>query len=360
MKKPIPKIKNKKLKTLIIAVAVAAAAVLAFNIFLAAGGRPVDSGSQKKVIVEIPQGSSTSQIADILADRDLIRSTFVFRLESKVRFYDEKYIAGTYAVSRSMSSGRIMKKMVSGDTAGKVFTVIEGQSLYKIAASLKKQGVIDTEKEFFDEVENGKFNYRFMKYLPDGPTRLEGFLYPDTYEVPVNADVHKVIDVMLAQFDKKVTSEYYEAAKKKGYNIYEIVTAASVIDREAKLEKDKKNVSSVIYNRLAVDMPLQMDSIISYINKEDKIVATYSDIAVDSDYNPYKNTGLPPGPICSPGLEDIKAALYPADTDYLYFVASPKMDGSDVFSETYKEFLKDKKAFNKAYKKYIKEHPEEE
>ena len=103
-----------------------------------------------------------------------------------------------------------------------------------------------------------------------------------------------------------------------------------------------------------------MDSIISYIHKEDKIRATYSDIQVDSDYNPYQNKGLPPGPICAPGVDAIKGVLHPADTDYLYFVASPKMDGTNVYSKTYEEFLKNKAEFDKAYEEYIKEHPDEE
>lgn len=321
--------------------------------------RPVDSGDDSVVIVNIQQGSGSSVIAGILKENDLIKSELAFKVEARIGNKSANFKAGTYAFSKSMSTGKIIDTIVSGKTAGKTFTVAEGQALYKLADQLDSEGIVD-KKEFYKEVENGKFDYDFIKYLPDGPTRLEGFLYPDTYEVAVDASAHDVIDIMLKRFDNVIGKDYYKQAKEKNKTIYEIITAASVIQKEAGSVDEMKKVSSVIENRIKKDMPLQMDSIISYINKDDKIRATYSDIAVDSDYNPYTNKGLPPGPICSPGKDAIDAALSPDTTKYIYFVASSKMDGTNVFSETYKEFLKNKKAFDKAYEKYVKEHPGEE
>ena len=159
---------------------------------------------------------------------------------------------------------------------------------------------------------------------------------------------------MLAQYEKVYNEKYSQVAPK---DIHKIMTVASIVEREAKTDEDKKNVASVIYNRIKVGMPLQMDSILAYITGEDKIKASLEDTKVESNYNPYKNKGLPPGPICSPGEKAIDAALNPPKTDYLYFVATEKLDGTNVFSETYEEFLKDKAKFNKAYKEYIKKHP---
>lgn len=190
-----------------------------------------------------------------------------------------------------------------------------------------------------------------MKYLPSGANRLEGFLWPDTYTISVRGGAHEAINVMLKKFDSELTSKYYKAAKKNGINIYKLVTLASIVEREASISKDKPYVASVIYNRLHKNMYLQMDSIIAYITGTERVIATYGDISVKSKYNPYKYKGLPPGPICSPGKTALDAAADPANSDYLYFVTSSKLDGSLAFSKTADQFAKDKAAFEKAYKK---------
>ena len=166
---------------------------------------------------------------------------------------------------------------------------------------------------------------------------------------------------MLKSFDDEMNKEgIYDKVEAAGTDLYTVIIKASIAQREAGSAEEMPNVVSVINNRITIGMPLQMDSIIAYIQKEDKIRATYSDIAVESDYNPYTNKGLPPGPICAPGLDAIKATLSPEDTDYLYFVASPEMDGTNRYSETYEDFLKDKADFDKAYEEYIKDHPDKE
>jgi len=338
-------------KAIIIIVVITAAAAAAFFGFLAVEGRAVDSSNGKQIIIQVEQGSGAAQIAATLKENGLIRSTRAFMLQSKISGYNSKYCAGYYAFTRKMSQKSIMKDIVNGKTAGKTFRITDGQSLEKVAVQLNKQGIC-TKKEFFREVAKGSFDYKFMKYLPKGGTRLEGFLWPDTYTIPIKGGAHEAIDAMLTAFNRNVTDKYYTAAKKMDMNIYDIVTTASIIQREASKSGDMPKVASVIYNRLDKDMYLQMDSIVAYITGEERVIATYADIAADSDYNPYKNKGLPPGPICSPGKTALDAAISPADTKYIYFVTSPKLDGSLVFSETDKQFAKDKKAFEKAYKKY--------
>ena len=341
--------KQQKRKKILAVATVVIIVIVALMIGFAAGGRPVDRTSSDKFIVRIAEGSGSGAIADTLKKEDVIRSPFVFKVVSRLTGKANRFKSGPYAVAKNMSSKEIMNMIEEGDTAGKVFTVAEGTPLYKLAKQLDEAGIM-TEQEFYDEVEHGQFDYDFMKYLPEGAARLEGFLYPDTYDVTIDATPHEIMDTMLKRFDQAVKTDD---------NTYKMITKASVIEKEASTEEDMKKVSSVIDNRLNKGMYLQMDSIVSYIHQEDKIRATLDDIKVKSSYNPYQNKGLPPGPICSPGAAAIDAAQHPADTDYLYFVADPSMDGTNVYSETYEEFLKDKKAFNKAYEKYIKEHPTE-
>lgn len=348
-----------KKKTVMIIVIIVAALVLGTVTYFALMGRPMDSDDKNSIIVNIEEGSGTSSIAATLSEDELIRSELAFKLQSKIMFRDGKYQAGVYAFSRSMSMSEMQKAMVEGETAGKVFQITEGMSIDKIADRLDSQGICDKE-DFYYQVEHGEFDYSFMDSLPEGPTRLEGFLFPNTYEVAVDAGAKEVIDTVLKETERVIEEEgYREKAKDTGYTLYEMITVASIIEREATAAEDKPKVADVIYNRLDQGMHLQMDSIIAYITKEEKIKATYSDIAVESDYNPYTNYGLPPGPICSPGSVSIEAALDPEGTDYLFFVTTPEMDGSLVFSTKYEDFLKDKEAFDKAYEKYLEENPDD-
>ncbi len=324
------------------------------NVFLS---QPVDEKNPQEITVVIDSGSGTGQIATLLKEKGLIKKDWFFKAKSKLKGYDGKYLAGTYIFTKSDSLDVIMRDLVEGNTAGQTFQIIEGQTIDKVADQLEDEGIVKKE-DFYDQVEHGEFPYDFMEYLPEGPTRLEGFLFPDTYEVPLDATAYDVINVMLKGFEHHVVEKYGSQAGEASF--YETVVMASIIEREASKEEEKPKVASVIENRLAIDMPLQMDSIISYIHKEDKIRATYADIEVESNYNPYTNKGLPPGPICSPGLSAIDAALNPETTDYLYFVAGPKLDGTNVYSVKYEDFLKDKAAFDKAYEEYIKEHPDQE
>lgn len=346
----------KSKKKIGILIGIIAVVVIGFFVTLSVMGGPVDKNDTELTVITVEQGSSTGTIAATLEKKGLIKNTFIFKLKSKLGGYDGEYKAGQYAISKSMSMKEQMELIKSGKTVGQMFTIPDGNTLEKNANLLAESEIV-TAEEFLNEAANGDFDYEFLKDIPKRANRLEGFLYPESYQVDLDADAHDVIDVMLKQFDSIFTDEYYEKAEKLDKSILEVMTVASIIEREAKTDEDKKKVASVIYNRLEEGMPLQMDSILAYITGEEKIKASLADTQVESDYNPYTNKGLPPGPICSPGKASIEAALNPADTDYLYFVATDKLDGTNVFSETYEEFLKDKAAFDKAYKEYIKKNP---
>ena len=346
-------VNRKKNIVIIVVIVIALAIIIPISVYKVSIS-PVEKGNDKEIVVEIEPGSSTTAIAHTLKENETVKSEFFFKLKSKFGGYDGKFQAGKYGFSKDMSAEEQMKMMSKGETLGTMFTLIEGTNSKKIGEALEQQGIIKA-KDFYKELEHGKFDYEFLKNAPKGPGRLDGFLCPETYKFEPGESAHSIIDKMLKQFEKAYNEKY--KLELKGKDIHKIMTVASIVEREAKTDEDKENVASVIYNRLEIGMPLQMDSILAYITGEDKIKASLDDTKVDSNYNPYQNKGLPPGPICSPGEKAIQAAINPPETKYIYFVATEKLDGTNVFSETYDEFLKDKKKFDKAYREYIKKNP---
>lgn len=323
--------------------------ILAISVFagiyyMSGLNKALSSGDAMPVAVIIPSGSGTERIGEILVEEGIIKSTGKFKLLSKLEGNDGKYKAGEYSLSSSMTPKEIMGIIISGESNTAKFTIPEGFTLKQVSDRLISNGIV-TEADLLYELENGIFDHRFMEFLPAGTNRLEGFLYPETYFVYSNASAHDVLDVMLGQFNKLVTDKHYERAKELGYSMYDIVTIASLIERETMVEDEGALVASVIYNRLGIGQPLGIDATIQYALPEHKERLSIADTKVDSPYNTYRHTGLPPGPICSPSLAAIEAALYPADTNYYYYVLSPNKDGRHNFSNSYDEFLKNKRAY---------------
>jgi UPF0755 protein len=241
-----------------------------------------------------------------------------------------------------------MSVLVEGENKEVVkFTVPEGYTSTQTMKVLVDEGLM-SEDEFWAEVETGTFDYKFLEGAPAGRARLEGFLYPETYETYRDAGAHAVIDMMLAQFDKLFTQEHYDRAAKLKRSVLEIVTIASLIERETAVEGERVVVSRVIYNRLKEDMPLQIDAAIQFMLPEPKEFLTESDLAIESEYNTYLNKGLPPGPICSPRISSVDAALHPKKGKQLFYVLDPALNGMHRFTENYDEFLVDKQAYQEA------------
>lgn len=319
-----------------------------FLVFLQQGAQPVDPQSGDSVVLEIPQGSGTESIANLLEENGLIKSKMVFRIKSKLSGYDGDFKAGTYTFSPSMEMGKIMDIILSGRSVGKTFRIIEGLTIEQIGESLEEQGIV-TKEAFLDEAANGEFDYPFMEYLPAGKNRLEGFLFPNQYEAPLDASAHQIINIMLNQFDKVFPESDYPKAGDLGMDVYDIVIVASLIEREVREDAERPLVASVVYNRLSIGMKLEFCSTVQYILGEPQAVLSIADTQIKSPYNTYLNPDLPPGPICSPGEAAIRAALEPADTDYLYFVLKSKDATTHNFSATYAQFLKDKEAYKASF-----------
>jgi UPF0755 protein len=305
--------------------------------------RPVNINDSEKIFVEIPPGSSSSKIAGILKENKLIKSKIIFQFLSKKAGADGKMKAGNYSLSPAMSTEDIINILIKGDTINNSvkITIPEGFELDQIIARLEKHGLIDKGK--FIQIANYQdFDYPFLKDVPKGENRLEGYLFPDTYLIPQNAKEEDIIIKMLDRFQEIFKEEYYERAKELNMSVHEIVVLASIIEREAKLDEERPVISSVFHNRIQKGMPLQSCATVQYILGERKAVLSTKDTQIDSPYNTYKYSGLPPNPIASPGESSIRAALYPEETDYLYFVANK--EGNHIFSRTFQEHLHAKNA----------------
>ena len=294
----------------------------------------------RTVEVVIPGGASTTDIAMILKEKGLIKYPLLFRIASKMNENDGLYKQGKHVLHTSMEYPDMMnalKKTVKIRETAR-FTIPEGWELSQIVEKLSEQKLIDREK-FMDLIENGDFEYAFLKDLPERENRLEGYLFPDTYEVYRNADEREIIVKMLNRFDEKFKPEYYERAKGLGMTVDEVVILASIIEREARLDSERPLVSAVFHNRLeSRQYPfLQSCATVQYVLGERKPILSTEDTKIDSLYNTYRHKGLPIGPIASPGEKSIQAALYPDDNDYLFFVAQD--DGSHVYSKTFNEHI---------------------
>jgi len=306
-----------------------------------AGTRPVTLSEPVKITIEA--GSSTKEISQTLYDANLTRRPKVFASYAKSKDIDSELRPGDYEFSGTVSLSDIAEQLLSNNGAEDVrVTIPEGLSVAEIAAILEEKDLVNAE-DFIDYTINADLNY---DYLPaaGSTNRLEGFLFPDTYMIDKDWGQEEIVDLLVGQFDKVWTDEWSQKAKKLNMSTLEIVTLASIIEREAKVESDRPIISSVFYNRLDKGMRLQSCATVQFVLGKQKEKLLNKDLETPSPYNTYLHEGLPPGPIASPGKLSLEAALYPADTDYFYFLAKP--DGSHYFSKTLAEH-------NAAKRKYI-------
>ena len=315
---------------------------------------PVDPSSDIEWVVTIPEGASTSAIATLLRQNGLIRdglimgrlSEYVFRDHSKRMEYDDQFQYGEFILRKDMSVDEIIQELISGSVAANTmsFTIPEGYTTAQIASLLGQHGIV-SEMDFLDEIQNGAFDFDFLVDCPPGFERLEGFLYPETYEVYADATARDVILKMLEQFDELFKLEYYERAEQMGVSIREIVTMASIIERESVVAAERPIMAGVFWNRIAQGIRLESCATIQFILGEPKEFLTNDDLQIESPFNTYLHEGLPPGPICNPRMASVEAALFPTEHDYVFFVLSDALDGSHNFSSDYNEFLANKDAY---------------
>ncbi|MBF4693696.1 endolytic transglycosylase MltG [Fusibacter ferrireducens] len=303
---------------------------------------PVNPENTDEILVAVPKGASTTSIANLLLEHELIQNVNAFKAKAKTLELDGKMKAGDYMLSQSMSSEAIIRKIASGEVYedNVKFTIPEGFETRQIIDKLVEEGIADREA-LIQVLENEPFEYPFLENV-DRSYRLEGYLFPDTYIVKRGSSEKEIVSKMLNRFNEIFKPEYYDRAKALDMSVDEVVTLASIIERETKLAEERPVVSSVFHNRIDQKMMLQSCATIQYVLKERKDRLTYDDLEIVSPFNTYQHAGLTPAPIASPGEQSIIAALYPADTNYLYFVTTEKNDGSHYFNETLAGHNRDK------------------
>ncbi|PKM79692.1 MAG: endolytic transglycosylase MltG [Firmicutes bacterium HGW-Firmicutes-14] len=336
-------IRQKFIIVLVLLLVVAAAGGLVaytyFNGLLDPVGEP-DKIVEKTVV--IPKGANSGQIGRILANHGLIRNETAFRIYTRYRGMDNSLKAGEYRLDTSLSVPGIIDRLARGETATFTFTIPEGFSLKQIVDKLSAQKIIDRDR-FVELVSSGEFDYDFLRGLPERPDRLEGYLFPDTYRITGETTENQIIDMMLARFAREITPEFKSGAAELGLSLHQAVTLASLIEREAQKDEERPKVAAVFLNRLKKGWKLESCATIQYILGEPKARLLNKDLEIESPYNTYLNKGLPPGPIASPGGPSLRAAVSPADVDYMFFVVSE--DGKHIFSRTLSEHNRNKAVY---------------
>ena len=324
-------------------------AISGYN-YVSAGLKPLDKNDKKLVQVEVPSGSSNRQIGDILEEGDVIRDGMVFNFYTKFKNLTN-FQAGYYQFSPNMTLDQISKELQQGgsaeplDDASKL-TVPEGYDVDKIASLVAKK--TDFKKEDFIKVmKDEKFFDLLKAQYPDLLTdagnakdvryRLEGYLFPATYNVHKNRSLEDLVTQMV-DTTNQILTPYYSQIKEKGLNVQEVMTLASLVEKEGVTQSDRKKIAQVFFNRIEAQMPLQSDISILYALGEHKEVVTIKDTEVDSPYNLYTNTGYGPGPFDNPSQEAIQAVLDPTENDYIYFVADIST-GKVYYAKTYEEHM---------------------
>ena len=295
------------------------------------------------VAVTIPKGASTSDIAEILKEKDLIKSVFRFKLESKLNNYDGTFQQGNYTLNTSMTHQQIMELLQKGGEAEETYQLVipEGFTVDKIAQRLQEQDIM-TAEEFINEVNTGEFDYEFLKDLPTSTERryrLEGYLFPATYTLYDGVTAHELIDKMLQRFEIEYTQNIQEDLEQSEHTLDEIVIIASIIEAEIQVPEERPRAAGVIRNRLEQGMKLQIDATVLYAQGTTKDRVMESDLEYSSPYNTYQVEGLPIGPISNPGSAALEAALHPEDNNYIYYVVEKYGSSNHVFTETYEEFI---------------------
>ena len=310
-----------------------------YFIYTSAVARGADQ-PEGPVNVEVVKGDTLSTVATKLEEAGVIGSAFVFKLEARREGDDTSIKTGRYTFSPGADTDAIISKLTAGEAVPTVsVTLPEGLTLPETAQAVAGGTEIPASR-FEAAARRTDYGYAFLE--GEEVETTEGYLFPRRYDFEEGVTAPQVVDRMLEQY--LIETEGLDIAGARGrldLTEHELVTVASLIERESANAGERPVIASVIYNRIRKDMPLQIDATIQYALKRPKVALSYADLKVDSPYNTYENAGLPPGPICSPSLQSIEAALNPAETDHLYYVLKAN-DEEHFFTNDYDAFLRAK------------------
>lgn len=309
----------------ILGIIIVCSTVFCLNVFMPMSGNP----QAPLIDVTIPRGASVSEIAAMLKEKGLIRSTHGFTLWCTLNHLDVKMVAGIYQLSPHMPPNQIAELIALGNQDMSLITIPEGFTVRQIAARLSAHG-IGVESVFIKLASTQGKSFATPQLNPPSQN-LEGYLFPDTYRFPHGTTERQAISQMLDDFTHKINQESPGLTSRPA-DLARIVTMASIVEREAEVEADRPLIAGVYYHRLKINMPLDCDATIQYALPQHKSRLLFKDLKVESPYNTYVHHGLPPTPIANPGLPSLKAALHPAATQALFYVAGPT--GRHIFTNT--------------------------
>jgi UPF0755 protein len=300
------------------------------NTYLNTPPYPMDSN---RSIITVAPGDNFGKITNDLYHHHLIRFPFKFKLAARLKGFDRKFIAGEYEFSGSMAPIRILESLVNGNICLHRLTIPEGYTIEQIAEKIEQAGI--SSKEDFISV---AVNPEFAAQMGIPAQTCEGYLFPDTYFFSKDATPEQIITTMINHFRKKFGPAWEARCQELGLSIHEVVTLASIIEKETGQESERSVISSVFHNRLKKNMRLESDPTVIYGMKNFNGDITRKDLKEKTPYNTYLISSLPPGPIASPGIQSIRAALFPENTNYLFFVS--RKDGTHQFSSNLKDHQK--------------------
>ena len=290
---------------------------------------------------DIESGIGVNEISYNLHEEGLIKNKFIFETYLWLLKSEEKVKAGRYIVTEGISMFNLTKTILKGPEEAQIaVTLLEGWDRGLIAEELGFNNLSDS---IFLDLSKDNSNYvskfTFLESIPNNQS-LEGFIFPDTYYINANTDEDDFIIKTLNNFDNKVNKELREEIDKQDKTIFEVITLASIIEREVPNDKDKKMIADIFLKRLNIGMALQSDATINFITGKGMAQPTYEDLKIDSLYNSYMYPGLPPGPISNPGLSSVEAVVYPISNDYYFFLTT--LEGEVIYSIDYDEHLRNK------------------
>lgn len=298
--------------------------------------KPGAANTEKKIETIIVDKNMTGrEIGQMLEERELIPSQLLFRIALRLTGTMDRLQKGYYQIPHDVTMAELIELLQKGDVKSLNITVPEGYTVKEIGHLLAQENLM-TEESFL----NAARTYAPYMYVY-GPQpvlyRMEGFLFPSTYSVPITSSPEDLLEQMAKEMNKQLTSEMRKEIEGQGMTIFEFLTLASLVEKEAQVEEDRPIIAAIFKKRLELHMPLQSCASVQYLLPVHKAILSYEDTQIDSPYNTYIHTGLPPGPIGNPGLAAMKAVLHAQPTDLLFFVADK--EGKHHFSKTYEEHM---------------------
>lgn len=292
--------------------------------------------------ITVSRGEHFTTVVDSLSERGVVASKFMFEIAVKIKGGSDHIQIGRYRFKSGMSNSEILEDLWTGKTVEWIsVTIPEGFTAAQMAVRFARNLGIDSVR-FLQRVGDAEYAHKLGAEFGT----LEGYLMPSTYRFFWQADEHSIVQTMVDEFWKNWNDTMRMAAKKRNLTLHQVITMASIVEGETRIDEERPRVAGVYYNRLAKGMLLEADPTVQYMLRGGHRLLLYSDLKMDSPYNTYKHKGLPPGPVCNPGKAAIMAALYPEKHHYLFFVANG--NGGHSFTTTYQSHLK----AVRVYKKY--------